>query len=98
MESYVPLMMALTAGAMLSILISFVNKALPFVNLIATLFTFTVIQRRELHSSIAFTSITLFQSLSSQFIYVGMIARSTVNVRPRDIPLIIDVGQSQAYR
>lgn len=67
---------------MLSILISLVNKALPLVNLIATLFTFTVIQRRELHSSIAFTSISLFQMLSSQFIYVGMITRSTVNVTP----------------
>lgn len=65
---------------MLSVLISFVNKALPLINLIATLFTFTVIQKRELHSSIAFTAITLFQILSSQFIYVGMIARSTVNV------------------
>jgi len=65
---------------MLSILISFVNKALPLLNLVATLFTFTVIQGRELHSSIAFTSITLFGILSSQFIYVGMIARSTVNV------------------
>ena len=68
---------------MLSILISFVNKALPLINLIATLFTFTVVQKRELHSSIAFTSISLFQMLSSQFIYVGMITRSTVNVEPQ---------------
>ena len=75
-------LLALRAGAMLSILISFVNKALPLINLIVTLFTFTVIQKRELHSSIAFTAITLFQILSSQFIYVGMIARSTVNVYP----------------
>ena len=64
----------------MSILISFVNKALPLINLIATLFTFTVIQNRELHSSIAFTAITLFEILASQFIYVGMIAKSTVNV------------------
>jgi hypothetical protein len=63
-------------------MISFVNKSLPLINLIVTLFTFTVIQKRELHSSIAFTAITLFQILSSQFIYVGMIARSTVNVIP----------------
>jgi hypothetical protein len=67
---------------MLSIMISFVNKTLPLINLIVTLFTFTVVQKRELHSSIAFTAITLFQILSSQFIYVGMIARSTVNVVP----------------
>jgi len=65
---------------MMSILISFINKALPLINLIATLFTFTIIQKRELYSSIAFTAITLFQILASQFIYVGMIARSTVNV------------------
>lgn len=65
---------------MVGILISFINTALPLINLIATLFTFTVIQKRELHSSIAFTTITLFQILASQFIYVGMIAKSTVNV------------------
>src|SRR5277367_1560568 len=84
---------------MLSILISFVNKALPLINLIATLFTFTVIQKRELHSSIAFTAITLFQILSSQFIYVGMIARSTVNVIiPTLRGLIVDDGESEANR
>jgi len=78
---------------MLAILISFVNKALPLINLIATLFTFTVIQKRELHSSIAFTAITLFQILASQFIYVGMIAKSTVNV-PHQMShiLIVDDG------
>ena len=65
---------------MMTILISFVNTALPLINFIATLFTFTIIQKRELHSSIAFTTITLFQILASQFIYVGMIAKSTVNV------------------
>lgn len=65
---------------MLAILISFVNTALPLLTLIVILFTFTVIQKGELHSSIAFTVITLFQILASQFIYVGMIAESTVNV------------------
>lgn len=65
---------------MLTILISFVNTALPLINLITMLFTFTIIQKRELHSSIAFTTVTLFQILASQFIYVGLIARSTVNV------------------
>jgi len=67
---------------MLSIFISFINKALPLANLIVTLFTFTVVQGKELHPSIAFTSIILFQLLSSQFVYVGMVARSTVNVIP----------------
>ncbi len=65
---------------MLSILISFVNKALPLINLLVTLFTFTVIQNRELPSSIAFTAITLFEILASQFIHVGMTVKSTVNV------------------
>jgi len=81
---------------MLSILISFVNKALPLVNLIATLFTFTVIQGEELHSSIAFTAITLFQMLSSQFIYVGMIARSTVTVSTTRGSANIDDGELEA--
>lgn len=65
---------------MFAILISCVNKALPLLNLITTLMTFTVIQKRELRSSIAFTATTLFHILSSQFIYVGMIAKSTVTV------------------
>jgi hypothetical protein len=79
---------------MMSILISLSNKALPLINLIATLFTFTVIQKRELHSSIAFTALALFQTLSAQFIYIGMIARSTVNVphRVRQQNLIADDG------
>lgn len=65
---------------MLSIVISFVNRALPLINLFVTLFTFTVIQNRELHSSIAFTTIALFEILANRFIHVGMTARSTVNV------------------
>jgi len=82
---------------MMNILISFINKALPFINLIATLFTFTIIQKRELHSSIAFTAITLFQILASQFIYVGMIARSTVNVPPSMTFLTVDDGESKTH-
>jgi len=83
---------------MLSIFISFVNKAIPLINLIATMFTFTVIQGRELHSSIAFTSIALFQLLSSQFIYVGMVSKSTMNVLSHCISLTLDDGQYQAYQ
>jgi hypothetical protein len=66
----------------MSILIAFINTALPLINLIVTLFIFTVIQKRELHTSITFTVITLFQILATQFIKVGTISRSTVNVLP----------------
>ena len=81
--------------AMLSIFIQFLNTALPLINLIATLFTFTIIQGRPLHSSIAFTTVTLFQILASQFRFVGVIARQSVNVHSLFSSLIIDDGLSE---
>lgn len=53
---------------------------MPLINLAATLFTFTIIQKKELRSSTAFTSIALFEMLSSQLSQVGEVAHSTVNV------------------
>ena len=82
---------------MLSILISFVNKALPLINLIATLFTFTLCRRGN------YIRVLLsLRSHCSKFFQINLsmsewIARSTVNVHIPSMStvLIIDDGESK---
>jgi hypothetical protein len=56
------------------------NETLPLVNVLATLFIFTVVQKMQLLPSIAFTSITLFHSLAGDLMMVGWIAQMTIHV------------------
>ena len=66
--------------AILYIFISLVNKSLPLVNMLATFFTFTVLQKGELHPSIAFTSVALFENLADQLVVIGMNVEGTISV------------------
>jgi hypothetical protein len=88
----------LILGALMSILLSLVNTTLPFIYLLATLFTFTIVQGQKLPASVAFPAIVIFQILAGQLRRVGRFTKSVINVPYTTLHvLILGVQESQAH-
>ncbi|ODQ52786.1 hypothetical protein SAICODRAFT_80947 [Saitoella complicata NRRL Y-17804] len=72
---------AIWKRTMTSIWISVVTDLLPLTNMLITFFVYTIVMKRTLTSSVAFTALSLFDILRSQFLWISFMTRMLIQAK-----------------